>query len=73
MYFRGNKTIQSKKKISKNYLNLRTYLKVFMSKFLPKSIFDGLSKIYLGKKFFSRKKKFLMNRTLKKKYQTTSV
>ena len=60
------KQFNPKKKISKNYLNLRTYLKVFMSKFLPKSIFDGLSKIYLGKKvFFSRKEKVFNEQDIK--------
>lgn len=45
-------------KSSKYYLNLRIYLKIFLYKFLPTLIYEGFSRLYLGKKvFFSRKEK----------------
>ena len=66
MRYRGNKKFYPNVKSSKYYLNLRIYLKIFLYKFLPTLIYEGILRIYLGKKvFFSRKEKTFKENDIK--------
>ena len=45
----------NKKKFKFN-LDIKTYIKVFLHKILPKTFYDKLTKIYLGEKIFTSRK-----------------